>query len=75
MDFSWILDADFDGQGYPVHHGGVAPARGLYFVGLPWLNTRGSGFIVGVGADAERIVAGIDAGGRPQGEKVAAAAR
>ena len=75
MDFSWILDADFDGQGYPVHQGGVAPARGLYFVGLPWLNTRGSGFIVGVGADAERIVARIDAGGRPQGEKVAAAAR
>ncbi|MBJ7600530.1 MAG: FAD-dependent oxidoreductase [Candidatus Nephthysia bennettiae] len=76
MDFSWILDAEFDGQGYPVHQGGVAPAAGLYFMGLPWLNTRGSGFIVGVGADAERIVADIDArGGRSQGQTVAVAAQ
>jgi putative flavoprotein involved in K+ transport len=76
MDFSWVLDADFDGQGYPVHQGGVTPARGLYFVGLPWLSTRGSGFIVGAGADAERIVAHMDARGRrPQGQKETAAAR
>jgi putative flavoprotein involved in K+ transport len=74
MDFSWILDADFDDQGYPVHKGGVAPARGLYFVGLPWLNTRGSGFIVGVGADAESIVAHIDAPGRRQRAAAVAAA-
>ena len=28
-------------------------------MGLPWLNTRGSGFIPGVGADAEKIVGHI----------------
>jgi len=59
MDFGWIFDAEFDAQGYPLHQGGVAPEAGLYFVGLPWLTTRGSGFIPGVGEDAERIVAHI----------------
>jgi putative flavoprotein involved in K+ transport len=59
MDFGWIFDAEFDAQGYPLHQGGVTPEAGLYFVGLPWLTTRGSGFIPGVGADAERIVGHI----------------
>jgi putative flavoprotein involved in K+ transport len=63
MDLGWILDADFDDQGYPVHRGGVTPEAGLYFMGLPWLTTRGSGFIPGVGADAERIVGHIAARG------------
>ena len=61
MDLGWILDADFDEQGYPVHQAGVSPARGLYFMGLPWLTTRGSGFIPGVGADAEKIAGHIAA--------------
>jgi len=61
MDLGWILDADFDEQGYPVHQAGVTPAGGLYFMGLPWLTTRGSGFIPGVGADAEKIVGHIAA--------------
>jgi putative flavoprotein involved in K+ transport len=56
MDFGWICDAQFDDQGFPVHEGGITHEPGLYFVGLPWLNTRGSSFIIGVGADAEKIV-------------------
>jgi putative flavoprotein involved in K+ transport len=56
MDFGWILDAQFDEQGFPVHQGGVTAEPGLYFVGLPWLTTRGSSFIIGVGADAEKVV-------------------
>jgi putative flavoprotein involved in K+ transport len=61
MDFGWILDAEFDEQGFPVHHCGVISEPGLYFVGLPWLTTRGSSFIPGVGPDAERIVVDIAA--------------
>jgi putative flavoprotein involved in K+ transport len=61
MDFGWILDAEFDEQGFPVHKGGVTPESGLYFVGLPWLTTRGSSFIPGAGPDAERVVADIAA--------------
>jgi putative flavoprotein involved in K+ transport len=75
MDLHWILDADFDDQGYPVHHQGVTTEAGLYFIGLPWLTTRGSGFIVGVGADAENVVRHIAVrGGRSQREIVATGA-
>jgi len=56
MDFGWILDAQLDEQGFPVHQGGVTAEPGLYFVGLPWLTTRGSSFIPGVGPDAANIV-------------------
>jgi putative flavoprotein involved in K+ transport len=56
MGFDWIRDAPIDEQGFPVHEGGIAGEPGLYFVGLPWLNTRGSSFIIGVGGDAEKIV-------------------
>lgn len=59
MDFSWIFDADFDEQGFPVHQAGITSEPGLYFVGLPWQTTRGSLFIPGAGPDAERIVAHI----------------
>jgi putative flavoprotein involved in K+ transport len=61
MDFGWIFDAQFDEQGFPVHQGGITTEPGLYFVGLPWLNTRGSSFIPGVGPDAEKIVAHLAA--------------
>jgi putative flavoprotein involved in K+ transport len=61
MDFGWIFDAEFDEQGFPVHQGGVTPELGLYFVGLPWLTTRGSSFIPGAGPDAEGVVADIAA--------------
>jgi putative flavoprotein involved in K+ transport len=64
MDMHWILDADFDDQGYPIHRQGVTPQAGLYFIGLPWLTTRGSGFIVGVGADAENVVQHLASRGR-----------
>jgi putative flavoprotein involved in K+ transport len=56
MDFGWILDAQLDEQGFPVHQGGVTAEPGLYFVGLPWLSTRGSSFIPGVGPDAAKVV-------------------
>ena len=58
-DFSWIKGSQLDDQGYPLHQGGVTPEKGLYFMGLPWLNTRGSGIIPGVGDDAEKIVGHI----------------
>jgi putative flavoprotein involved in K+ transport len=58
-DFGWMSGCEFDDQGYPVHQGGITPEEGLYFIGLAWLNTRGSGIILGVAADAEKIVGHI----------------
>jgi len=51
-DFSWIEVPVFDGKGYPGHDRGVTGVRGLYFLGLPWLYTWGSGRFSGVARDA-----------------------
>jgi putative flavoprotein involved in K+ transport len=51
-DFSWIEIPVFDGKGYPGHDRGVTPVEGLYFLGLPWLYTWGSGRFSGVARDA-----------------------
>jgi putative flavoprotein involved in K+ transport len=42
----------FDGRGYPTHERGVTNCPGLYFLGLPWLHTWGSGRFSGVARDA-----------------------
>lgn len=51
-DFSWIDLPAFNSRGYPVHRRGVCEIEGLYFLGLPWLWTWGSGRFEGVGQDA-----------------------
>ena len=60
-DFSWIEEAIFDERGYPGHERGVTATAGLYFLGLPWQYTWGSGRFSGVARDAaylaQRIVA------------------
>jgi putative flavoprotein involved in K+ transport len=59
-DFSWLEAPVFDGRGAPVHRRGVTGQRGLYFLGLPWLHTWGSGRFSGIARDAaylaERLV-------------------
>jgi putative flavoprotein involved in K+ transport len=58
-DFSWVKARTFDERGYPRHERGVTPVPGLYFIGLPWLHTWGSGRFSGVGRDATHIVSTI----------------
>jgi putative flavoprotein involved in K+ transport len=60
-DFSWLDAPVFNGRGYPAHKRGITPLPGLYFVGLPWLHTWGSGRFSGVARDAEYIVDVINA--------------
>lgn len=55
-DFSWIDVPVFDGRGYPGHERGVTVMPGLYFIGLPWLYTWGSGRFSGVARDAAHLV-------------------
>lgn len=55
-DFSWIDAGVFNGRGHPVHSRGVTSVSGLYFLGLPWLHTRGSGRFSGIARDAEYLV-------------------
>ncbi|WP_009631598.1 MSMEG_0569 family flavin-dependent oxidoreductase [Synechocystis sp. PCC 7509] len=51
-DFSWIEIPVFDDKGYPQHDRGVTAHKGLYFLGLPWLYTWGSGRFSGIARDA-----------------------
>ncbi len=51
-DFSWVNVPVFDGKGYPGHDRGVTSVWGLYFLGLPWLYTWGSGRFSGIARDA-----------------------
>lgn len=71
FDFHIVRLPVFDASGYPIHRRGVTRFPGLYFLGLPWLHTRGSGILYGVGADASFIAADIAA--RTVGGSAAAA--
>ena len=54
-DFSWIEIPVFHEKGYPGHERGVTSVWGLYFLGLPWLYTWGSGRFSGIARDANYL--------------------
>jgi putative flavoprotein involved in K+ transport len=54
-DFQWLDVPVFSGRGNPVHLRGVTGQAGLYFLGLPWLHTWGSGRFSGVARDASYL--------------------
>lgn len=54
-DYRWVGAGVFDGTGRPTHTRGVTARAGLYFLGLPWLHTWGSGRFLGIAADAEHV--------------------
>jgi putative flavoprotein involved in K+ transport len=54
-DFTWVNASVFNGIGEPVHYRGVTAQPGLYFLGLPWLHTWGSGRFSGVSRDANYL--------------------
>ena len=55
FDFGW-LPVDLDDQGFPIHERGVTATTGLYLVGMAFLHDRKSGFLRGVGRDAQYVV-------------------
>ncbi len=60
-DFTWIREDIFDDRGYPGHERGVTAVPGLYFLGLPWQYTWGSGRFSGVARDAQHLLEHIEA--------------
>ncbi|HEY6494734.1 MAG TPA: MSMEG_0569 family flavin-dependent oxidoreductase, partial [Trebonia sp.] len=64
-DYRWAKVGVFDGTGHPTHERGVTSVPGLYFLGLPWLHTWGSGRFHGIARDAEHVVGRI-VGSRPR---------
>ncbi len=60
MNFGWIEAPVFDARGAPRHHRGVTEQEGLYFLGLPWLHSWGSGRMSGVARDSEYLASEIE---------------
>jgi putative flavoprotein involved in K+ transport len=56
FDFSLVQLPVRDADGYPIQERGVTEYPGLYFLGMPWLHSRKSGLIYGVGKDAAAYV-------------------
>ena len=60
-DFGWLDAPVYNGRGHPGHVRGVTAQLGLYFIGLPWLHTWGSGRFSGVARDALYLAEQIEA--------------
>jgi putative flavoprotein involved in K+ transport len=58
-NFNWIDGIELDESQYPKNYRGVSDIDGLYFLGLPWLYTRGSATLGGVKKDAKYLSAYI----------------
>jgi putative flavoprotein involved in K+ transport len=59
-DFAWVDAPVFNGRGEPIHMRGITREEGLYFLGLPWLHTWGSGRFSGIDRDALYLAEAID---------------
>lgn len=59
-DFGYVEAPVFNGRGHPGHLRGVTAQPGLYFLGLPWLHTWGSGRFSGIARDALHVAQHID---------------
>jgi len=64
-DYSWVHVPVFTGRGTPSHHRGITAVPGMYFLGLPWLHTWGSGRFAAIARDAAHVATHIgNFGGR-----------
>jgi putative flavoprotein involved in K+ transport len=61
FDYSLVKLPVLDADGYPLQRRGVTRYKGLHFLGMPWLHSRRSGILFGVGDDAAFVAAHIAA--------------
>ena len=54
-NFEWIEGLELDQDHYQKNYRGVSNIDGLYFIGLPWMYTRGSATLGGVCKDAQYL--------------------
>lgn len=59
MNFAWVKAPVFDDRGLPRHRRGITEQDGLYFLGLPWLHSWGSGRFSGIARDSEHVAEAI----------------
>lgn len=59
MDYRLVKLPVHDDDGFPIQVRGVTRFPGLYFVGMPWMPSESSGFLIGVGEAARHIADSI----------------
>lgn len=64
-DHGWVKLPVLDAGGRPLHQRGVTACSGVYFLGLHWMHTFGSGLLSYVGQDAAWLADAIDRRARP----------
>ena len=64
FDYGWLEIPVLDAKGAPVQERGVTAFRGLYFLGLHWMHTFGSGLLSYVGRDAAYLADHLEAAAR-----------
>jgi putative flavoprotein involved in K+ transport len=60
FDYSLVKMPVCDSDGFPIQNRGVSDYAGLYFVGLPWMPSERSGFLLGVGDSAKHVASTIE---------------
>jgi putative flavoprotein involved in K+ transport len=68
LDHSFVRLPVFDTHGLVEHRRGVTAVPGLYFLGLPWLHTRGSALLGWVKDDAQYMASEIARAATPRSE-------
>jgi putative flavoprotein involved in K+ transport len=61
LDHSWVDAPVFAPDGTVIQRRGVTPSPGLYFLGLPWMHSRGSALLGWVKDDAAHVAAAVAA--------------
>ena len=59
FDDSLVKRPVSDEDGFPIQTNGVTSYTGLYFVGMPWMPSEKSGFLLGVSESAQHIASNI----------------
>ncbi|MDV3503458.1 MSMEG_0569 family flavin-dependent oxidoreductase [Marinobacter sp. M-5] len=59
LNYDWIQLPVLNDEGFPLQKRGISPEPGLYFLGLNWMHTWGSGRFYHVGQDAEFLARAI----------------
>ena len=54
-DMEWLHLPVLNKDGIPIHHQGISPIPGLYFMGMPWQRNLKSSLIFGTADDARAI--------------------
>jgi putative flavoprotein involved in K+ transport len=62
FDYSLVKLPVRDSDGFPIQSSGATSYAGLYFVGMPWMPSERSGFLLGVSESARQIASQIAEG-------------